>query len=101
SSFIPSLLSFPTRRSSDLLKLIAFVAVGLFCAFWLFDSPGALWQAASGKEEVLATFLRTCFHRVSLLPFCFPWWRSSACHDSFIDRKSARLNSSHVKISYA
>ena len=53
----------------SLLKLIAFVAVGLFCAFWLFDSPRALWQMASEREDVLATFSPDLFSQSFVTAF--------------------------------
>src|SRR5690606_41506579 len=77
-----ALRSFPTRRSSDL-----FLAGGLF----LLGRRVIGWHAPVGMLAALLV--------MSLL-----FWNGSGSdsHGSpLLDRKSTRLNSSHVKISYA
>src|SRR5690606_41636542 len=71
--------SFPTRRSSDLHS--GDYQLGL----WLFASLGVLaWLGLYGVKQRWRTT-----------------WGSAAVTDARVDRKSTRLNSSHVKISYA
>src|SRR5438874_10316842 len=62
--------SFPTRRSSDLVRQ-------------LFNLPHAELLPAQGQDELLDVLLVDPVH----------------AHE--LDRKSTRLNSSHVEISYA
>src|SRR5690606_41864315 len=78
----PSLHSFPTRRSSDLPSHVAEVAPEVLV-------PGQavmIWQ----RLEELVGDLREHRQEELLLGVEVP-----------VDRKSTRLNSSHVKISYA
>src|SRR5690606_39888713 len=75
-----SLPSFPTRRSSD---LIAESAV-------FFSSGGA-----KASKFLIPQPSQKSFNRSPSRKNCRPYLRAS------IDRKSTRLNSSHVKISYA
>src|SRR5690606_41545320 len=86
----PHLQSFPTRRSSDLraLHLVR---------------PGRLARGSRGDSAA-----STCVQNLIGIPRCC-WWPVSttgtslaiACTPRRLDRKSTRLNSSHVKISYA
>src|SRR5690606_40995690 len=86
--------SFPTRRSSDLGKLsphafsqifkklkngVGFLSVERF----IFDHPS---QSAPIQQSVQRGHLKRSY---------------SLQHPEILDRKSTRLNSSHVKISYA
>src|SRR5690606_41483564 len=73
-----ALHSFPTRRSSDL-----FVSMPLF------------WFNYTEKKECMIYPLQILTNR------CHKYRYRSATDKSYIDRKSTRLNSSHVKISYA
>src|SRR5690606_39940596 len=96
-----SLRSFPTRRSSDLLglygiwrwirrrrdalparQIVHIVALGLLAVV-----VGFSWQVLAG----MATGRADAYLATELA------WRRTAVSD----RKSTRLNSSHVKISYA
>src|SRR5690606_41920601 len=79
-----NLHSFPTRRSSDLLNLAS--ALGAFGAayFWYRSATlRVLYDPA--KDDGSAGILI----------------EDSGKRYDFLDRKSTRLNSSHVKISYA
>src|SRR5699024_12000613 len=69
--------SFPTRRSSDLLRIPAFV-VG--------PAPSRDPATTAGVRELSGAFEDVCARR--LIPYVE-------------DRKSTRLNSRHVSISYA
>src|SRR5207249_10572204 len=74
--------SFPTRRSSDLLLL------------------------SSAPRFAVDTFLFTLCPSVSVFNvdaslFTLLSWAPRFAVDTFLDRKSTRLNSSHVSISYA
>src|SRR5699024_11339563 len=78
----PALPSFPTRRSSDLGLTGARLVVALVCAAMttfaqLYSPQGVLPQVAHDLDTTADTAALT------------------------IDRKSTRLNSSHVSISYA
>src|SRR5690606_42157933 len=92
-----ALRSFPTRRSSDLwYQRIAMypLAVVLPLAAWRRDygvRPYALAVAGLG-------ILVSAYHNVIETN---PDLSSGGCDPSNPDRKSTRLNSSHVKISYA
>src|SRR5690606_40095481 len=83
--------SFPTRRSSDLEKTIL--------KTWQ-DTPFLLEAERDGsegklkKETPLEKEIRQRFDELRL-------WQHLAEADRRSDRKSTRLNSSHVKISYA
>ena len=38
------------------IKVVAFVMIGLYCLFGLFDGPVDLWQALSERQDVMQTF---------------------------------------------
>src|SRR5690606_41400785 len=95
------LSSFPTRRSSDLPCTIGFVGQVNRCSLYAFG------VSLSDSFDGCAVWL----YAVCTFPFRSPcglpasrdnsccaelWWPSNER-----DRKSTRLNSSHVKISYA
>src|SRR5439155_27368988 len=94
----PALHSFPTRRSSDLLWFCR--GLGL-----RFIAPrrdaGAVDRPRLAARHVQSTSCRADRHPdrtgipASLPPFTEPRFLRN------LDRKSARLNSSHVAISYA
>src|SRR5699024_12330228 len=94
SSPLPPLHSFPTRRSSDLAVLGDIRPDIVFLLFQLQCRRTCLPTAARYAEQVIAQSEgkpdRTRLHR-RIIP-------NPACQ---IDRKSTRLNSSHVSISYA
>src|SRR5690606_41730586 len=81
-SFLRDLLSFPTRRSSDLLPRLP--------ARPLRPKPCCLLPVRNGTE--------TRSMRTSKIRMASCWLTSIMMNP---DRKSTRLNSSHVKISYA
>src|SRR5690606_41496856 len=88
--------SFPTRRSSDLADM-------MLAAFWVFGQEG-------GQRGAIAPRLQQFDQRIAEIdePDCHALvlegpglgYVGRAQHVS-VDRKSTRLNSSHVKISYA
>src|SRR5690606_41593248 len=99
SSVTTDLPSFPTRRSSDLSGLLAtehcpdkrllYFKAGTqpadYCQDHLPDpdmEPTPVTEDSPGEESSWSRWLK--------------WW-----NDEWRDRKSTRLNSSHVKISYA
>src|SRR5439155_20839029 len=85
SSHPPHLPSFPTRRSSDLSTTVVFVRAPSSGITWL----GAKQLArSSSSRSALGARGGSTYRR--LIPSI---WSS--------DRKSTRLNSSHVAISYA
>src|SRR5690606_40273630 len=82
--------SFPTRRSSDL-------ASNLYSAS-VFGRPSLSRNASRSSGGASSLGTRMAF------PSSFSWLKAclTSAFGSFIkDRKSTRLNSSHVKISYA
>src|SRR5690606_40614963 len=84
-----SLHSFPTRRSSDLS--LAFSCLPLPSLAFLILSPTSL-----------PTSLPSLLNLLLLRPIILLLFPSFSLFPSFNqDRKSTRLNSSHVKISYA
>src|SRR5690606_41245169 len=93
-----SLLSFPTRRSSDLdYYRDIFKAKGyfrIFAVFLLFIAVLFLYFSDLNQNWVFYTSLGIIGALV-LLEYIFQLRRNG------LDRKSTRLNSSHVKISYA
>jgi Na+/proline symporter/signal transduction histidine kinase/CheY-like chemotaxis protein len=42
--------------TESLIKLVAFLAVGIFVTFYLFDGPRDLWAKAAAKAEILPVF---------------------------------------------
>src|SRR5690606_41796953 len=83
---------FPTRRSSDLAQAaFAAISAALDCGINFFDHADIYTRGKS--EEVFGRYLRDN-----------PGLRDRLVLQSKVgirDRKSTRLNSSHVKISYA
>src|SRR5690606_40289816 len=84
--------SFPTRRSSDLLTFTAKADDTYFCSV-----PGHRQAGMVGKIAVKGSDAKAVAehdpHEMHMRP--------GAAGGSLKDRKSTRLNSSHVKISYA
>src|SRR5690606_42152510 len=92
--------SFPTRRSSDLFLPVEFFPMQFFAMQFLL------------VEFLLVAFALVRCRRVRGLLGCLRGLRKRLCRKEhgrtgqrqgkeFPDRKSTRLNSSHVKISYA
>src|SRR5690606_41439158 len=82
TSTLPALHSFPTRRSSDLCTLRTRVHPAPWCL-------AAMWGA------------RTTSSCARQSPSAMPMCSCANPPTATADRKSTRLNSSHVKISYA
>src|SRR5690606_40992208 len=88
----PHLHSFPTRRSSDLLRYLpglsltaAKVDDRLFLFFFAQLCRGLVYPSGAKKRSIFDALVEPLAKRIA----------------SRQDRKSTRLNSSHVKISYA
>src|SRR5699024_12762735 len=82
-SYPRHLLSFPTRRSSDL-------------------TPTTSWSTATRLVVDQSVFTTRTSRNVFSTSWAFPMKRPKRSSVScWIDRKSTRLNSSHVSISYA
>src|SRR5690606_40010073 len=89
------LLSFPTRRSSDLFAVRADTPLGTVASLL---SLGGIWNARAvppGFAEPVGAVGRLVLSLVALTGWGWLLRRGPQ------DRKSTRLNSSHVKISYA
>src|SRR5207253_9400993 len=96
-----ALRSFPTRRSSDLAPLPVARAYANIVRHWVLSSLRAKWEEEK-RHEYLSQ-VEQQFRDV--LDFC-PAALSATDDDGRLvfhnrDRKSTRLNSSHVAISYA
>src|SRR5207302_7416922 len=98
STFMPlrpldsrSLHSFPTRRSSDLVRAEREAARG-----WVRLGVAAGPEPERGIQGVVARSRQG----LTIAP-CHVLWSGPADSGLRRDRKSTRLNSSHVKISYA
>src|SRR5690606_41554753 len=87
-----ALHSFPTRRSSDLTasSVNDFVWKGMNIFYLYKDNVPSLANDAFNSDEAYANYLNGFSNPRDLF--------ESVIHQ---DRKSTRLNSSHVKISYA
>src|SRR5690606_41251186 len=88
--------SFPTRRSSDLTMLMLFLPKILGYVALLADP--AERRGCGGAARVLAGVLIESVLAALMAPIVM--FRQSR-GVAEVDRKSTRLNSSHVKISYA
>src|SRR5690606_41626789 len=94
-SFLCYIYCFPSRRSSDLKKYIRtvrfFTVVGMNSLFiYVFVSIGG----SRFIRTIVDTFTRSVFEDLNELSV-------NILSAIVVDRKSTRLNSSHVKISYA
>src|SRR5690606_41496042 len=91
------LSSFPTRRSSDLRDRASFEFALVSVAVGLDIGDGVIHDArlAAGGVGTKPWRLRTAEEALNGGPATPETYRAAA------DRKSTRLNSSHVKISYA
>src|SRR5207249_12099199 len=93
--------SFPTRRSSDLLGLLPGFQQGLFRPFWReggnrMESIEVLDRIEGNTGTVGNRRIHVFQHALASLHFDAVSWGVVG-----LDRKSTRLNSSHVSISYA
>src|SRR5690606_39484655 len=96
----PHLRSFPTRRSSDLSRRFVEFATGL-ARHWVekYDlDGGTAVEIGCGKGEFLEYLVEAGMGRVVGID---PGLHPERLRPELADRKSTRLNSSHVKISYA
>src|SRR5690606_40751483 len=98
---LPDLHSFPTRRSSDLVSAAtrrhyqSFIACSAAVFIGCANKPVGVTSIAYSAPSAMGRKLtRRCCASTSSEPH---WQRCSHAQD----RKSTRLNSSHVKISYA
>src|SRR5690349_22241871 len=64
------------------------------------ESPANSWAEMSPAFSRRRSALMARWFRETTLPLFFPWVYTRSGR-AFIDRKSTRLNSSHVEISYA
>src|SRR5207253_3847450 len=93
--------SFPTRRSSDLLiDGSNNVYRSYFAIRGLTNSAGLATNAVYGFTTTLKKLLKD--HDPDYIAVAFDIGSAKTRHEAFAeDRKSTRLNSSHVAISYA
>src|SRR5690606_41623933 len=89
--------SFPTRRSSDLVAGKTNVAGGRFTAADVYVGSQIDWGMEFGTIAPRPAFEAY----VTPLRERGAYKRAKEIDNGLIDRKSTRLNSSHVKISYA
>src|SRR5690606_40599685 len=99
--YLRLLHSFPTRRSSDLLRgpfNLTFSACLLAPAFSpFFHTPGKRFPFTSSLSGVGCCGTESPVSAIH----CSITFRKESSDSWCLDRKSTRLNSSHVKISYA
>src|SRR5690606_41825053 len=86
-----ALHSFPTRRSSDLFEGKQDLEKRLPIRLRAWQNPDARFIVMRDQDSGDCVVIKQ-----GLVNIC-----SSAGHPNALDRKSTRLNSSHVKISYA
>src|SRR5690606_40982666 len=92
------LYSFPTRRSSDLLVFPKLMTAQDIHFSQMGYSPLTLNPALAGANYDLQVNVN---YRNQWNSVAVPFQTIGASVDTRLDRKSTRLNSSHVKISYA
>src|SRR5206468_7491165 len=101
SSVVPcALLSFPTRRSSDLPQISVAALVAILLVLAVFDSSTNHAQMRR-EGHPLASDLFAATTRNVLLRNELEWKFGGKPNFHSRDRKSTRLNSSHDQISYA
>src|SRR5207302_8756280 len=99
--FNQNLHSFPTRRSSDLIHKNAVIARVIVCLFKIFISPPKLlferlivYKRANSRAKIKHQAMKQLDSTRAIVDL------RGRTNLSKGDRKSTRLNSSHVKISY-
>src|SRR5690606_41026306 len=95
----PSLHSFPTRRSSDLhVRDTSYPQCARFQRETVLQSSQSTWRSHPSHSSQLLSiaYISLPFHEEPLKENHSPKFAHAPQ-----DRKSTRLNSSHVKISYA
>src|SRR5690606_41704677 len=96
-----ALLSFPTRRSSDLPRgKRRFVNATRPCKKFLQSPPWLRRRKVSPGDEAHGHRTKYGFHLLQFVILCLGQHQEGATLVVKGDRKSTRLNSSHVKISY-
>jgi len=65
--------------AESIVKLFAFLAVGIFVTFWIFDGPGALFEAARRHSQSASIFTREPPFATLSSPRCCRSWRSFCC----------------------
>src|SRR5699024_12690472 len=98
STALCSLTSFPTRRSSDLASE---KGTHMSRFMGLIDEYHAKGMDAKLFKEMAADMLPLLNAEEGEIRVTFPYFIPKKAPVSGVDRKSTRLNSSHVSISYA
>src|SRR5207253_6437506 len=95
------LRSFPTRRSSDLLEPVVDAEQALEDKSLLHDEAGTnrVWNGIFEYGDVEKAF-KDAAYVVHIDRLHFHRFSSTPLENNVVDRKSTRLNSSHVAISY-
>src|SRR5690606_42022210 len=88
----PQLYAFPTRRSSDLSAIS--------CTEYSGIETGAA-AGARGLRPGLRAGFQPASQKLGVQPPVQPWPLAQLLMGALLDRKSTRLNSSHVKSTYA
>src|SRR5690606_42074929 len=97
SPFSLPLLSFPTRRSSDLMSWLKRLILGYLST----DISFVVFMGRYGEGNDIGT-RRQLWYYLGIVVTGWLSWNFFSLLGIFLgDRKSTRLNSSHVKISYA
>src|SRR5690606_40535990 len=92
SRSILDLHSFPTRRSSDLEPTSNGIGGDAFALVWVKDKLHGLNSSGPAPKSISPEAVKALGHEKMPIHGVIP---------VTVDRKSTRLNSSHVKISYA
>src|ERR1043166_8469423 len=72
--------------TESMVKLFAFLAVGIFVTFWMFGGPGALLDAARANRPQPRSCRASRPSTPSLPPCSCRSWRSSCCRGNFMWR---------------
>ena len=73
--------------AESLVKLFAFLAVGIFVTFWMFGGPGALFTQARSRRDTAAICSRAIRPSRRWSPSrCCRSWRSSCCRGNSTSR---------------
>src|SRR5207249_8956171 len=94
----PHLPSFPTRRSSDLSRLFIGTLAGVIVVL---PSVISVFRLLPAALPLLWRLFRKSVRLLCLCPKLSRPNRLGTARRAILDRKSTRLNSSHVSISYA
>src|SRR5699024_12766715 len=94
-----SLHTFPTRRSSDLGNIETLE--NEIKKYIRFEDGSIILGAEGSTSEVIITNDKISFMQGGDKPVAFIEGQKMKINQGILDRKSTRLNSSHVSISYA